>query len=826
VTIRNLELDGQGRQGDGVKAESGSAAAHHITLDNLFIHGHDADQQIVGISTKCPAWNWVIRRCRITGAGTGIYLGNSDGTQEFVNGLIEHNLVRDSVGYDMQIKHQIGRNTGLGIPASATTIIRHNVFSKAQNASTGDDARPNLLVGHWPPSGPGASDVYQIYGNFFHENPVEALFQGEGNIAFYDNLLLNDFDPGIPALVIQPQNDVVKAVEVFDNTVVSRSRGIRITANAGFPQRAIANAVFAGLPIDAPVQTDNVQDTYGNAGAYLVNPTGPIGAGLSLFPLVGPLSGAPVSSAGLTGFLDWDRDFNGKTRSAVFRGAYDGAGTNPGWPLALAVKPDSADLSITKTDGQSAVTAGAMLTYTIVVSNGGPDPAPGATVADPLPAALTASSWTCVATAGSSCGAASGSGSINQTVTLASGGTIVFALTATVDAAASGSLVNTATVAVPAGMIDAVPANNSATDTDAIQAGADLSITKTDNRATAGPGQAISYTIVAMNAGPNAAAGATVTDTVPAALTGAAWTCVGTSGGTCTAAGTGNINETVNLPAVGSRVTYTLTGTVSPSPTSLRNTATVTPPAGMGDPNPANNSATDVDLLICGGESVVVPDGRLISGVVNAGATVWFGSALKIGDSYSFEVKSLVGTGPIGTLTVFAGDDGCSGTSTLAIRDATNDEPGAGTTSRRLSFTASGAETFHRARLVNSSGASIPYSLSLADTTLYSPAWSTNGAFDTYYSFQNTTAAALNGRLTLLDIAGATLATFDLMVPAGQTAGTNTSALAVARGRAGTARFRHEGPPGAIAIEAAIANFAISPSYVQPVKFQSVRESR
>lgn len=87
VAIRNLELDGQGRQGDGVKAESGSVPPT-TSLDNLFIHGHDGDQQIVGISTKCPAWNWVIRRCRITGAGTGLYLGNSDGAQEFVNGLI------------------------------------------------------------------------------------------------------------------------------------------------------------------------------------------------------------------------------------------------------------------------------------------------------------------------------------------------------------------------------------------------------------------------------------------------------------------------------------------------------------------------------------------------------------------------------------------------------------------------------------------------------------------------------------------------------------------------------------------------------------------
>ena len=59
---------------------------------------------------------------------------------------------------------------------------------------------------------------------------------------------------------------------------------------------------------------------------------------------------------------------------------------------------------------------------------------------------------------------------------------------------------------------------------------ADLSITKTDGQTTATPGQAITYTIVATNAGPSTITGATVADTVPADLTGVTWTCVGIGG--------------------------------------------------------------------------------------------------------------------------------------------------------------------------------------------------------------------------------------------------------------------------------------------------------
>lgn len=122
---------------------------------------------------------------------------------------------------------------------------------------------------------------------------------------------------------------------------------------------------------------------------------------------------------------------------------------------------------------------------------------------------------------------------------------------------------------------------------------ADVSITKSNAASSAKPGDTVTYTLVASNAGPDAAANTTVADTLPAALTGAAWTCTGTAGGICGAAsGTGNISDTVTLPA-GASVTYTLTASVSATATgALVNTATIALPAGMSDPTPGNNSAT------------------------------------------------------------------------------------------------------------------------------------------------------------------------------------------------------------------------------------------
>jgi uncharacterized repeat protein (TIGR01451 family) len=147
----------------------------------------------------------------------------------------------------------------------------------------------------------------------------------------------------------------------------------------------------------------------------------------------------------------------------------DGRPARGGFDAGADEIPDlNANLGIAKTDGVAAVQPGQLVTYTLTVTNAGPGAAIGATVTDALPSALTGATWTCAASAGSSCGTASGSGSLQATVNLSNGGSATFTLTATVSPGATGSLSNTASVAPPAGMADPVPGNNSATDTDAV----------------------------------------------------------------------------------------------------------------------------------------------------------------------------------------------------------------------------------------------------------------------------------------------------------------------------------------------------------------------
>jgi uncharacterized repeat protein (TIGR01451 family) len=149
-----------------------------------------------------------------------------------------------------------------------------------------------------------------------------------------------------------------------------------------------------------------------------------------------------------------------------------------------------ADLSITNTDGRTTVSQGDTLTYTITVSNNGPDAVSGATVTDNFPAGLTVNTWSCAASAGSSC-TASGTGSgRGGVVNLPVGGTATFTATATVGAQATGSLANIASVgitgtATPLGIIDPVSANNSATDLNAISQKPALTVLDNFNRGNA-----------------------------------------------------------------------------------------------------------------------------------------------------------------------------------------------------------------------------------------------------------------------------------------------------------------------------------------------------
>ncbi|HZV43428.1 MAG TPA: hypothetical protein VFF90_03060, partial [Saprospiraceae bacterium] len=369
IVIRDFMIDGQNiNYVDGVKAGGGgNTFAHHITLENLMIVNNGGnivgDNQTVGISTKCAAWNWTIRGCTIIAAGTGIYLGNSDGTCPFVSGLIENNLVINTRGYNMQIKAQKD-NVRQIFPEtsndSQTTIIRYNVWSKDTGSTpigTGDGSRPCLLMDNFPTTGYGSHDHYEVYGNFFYNNPTEALMQVTGNTTAYSNVFVNHVAPaGFEPVVVTSHNGFQpREMNVFHNTILTNSSegGIGLYgANSSYEQYCYGNAIFSnGTPIIGfkPANTiDNVTTTYANALNYVNSPSTTL-TSLDVYPLVGQLQGATTSDALFTRYTDYDIDFNGVLYDGAFRGAYSGEGENPGWTLQLEIRPTPPRDTITGT---------------------------------------------------------------------------------------------------------------------------------------------------------------------------------------------------------------------------------------------------------------------------------------------------------------------------------------------------------------------------------------------------------------------------------------------------------------------------------------------
>jgi len=308
-----------------------------------------------------------------------------------------------------------------------------------------------------------------------------------------------------------------------------------------------------------------------------------------------------------------------------------------------------AAISVTKDDGVTQYVPGSTLTYTITVTNTGPSDALAVSVTDNIPAQFTSWTWTCVGSSGGASGCDGfGPGNANFTDSIDLAGpfpsSITYQVVAQVASSATGDLTNTVTISHPA---DSTPGDNTASDTDSSNPQADLSVTKDDGVTVIAPDSTITYTIIVTNSGPSDANGATVSDPKPSQIDTWTWTCVPSGGATCSGSGgpiTTDFSEVVNLPA-GSSITYTVTAHIDASAPSgtLTNTVTVTPPGGVTDPTPGNNSDDDVDQIIA------QPTGDLTKSLIATNQGFTPDPSVAIGEMLTYEVTFTVPAG--GTMT-------------------------------------------------------------------------------------------------------------------------------------------------------------------------------
>ena len=336
----------------------------------------------------------------------------------FVYSLFQRNIAAGNGG-SKNIDYMLNRSTDGGATWTLNGMAGGIIVANADSTQpTPKFGTVNALLGGVDHAGvdPNNGDVYYVYGN---------RDAGTGN----DRLAIRRIqDDGAGGVTVGAENFVTGQVEAAIPSVAVASNGIV----------GVFYYTFDGLS----------PDNFPTFSAHLAQSSD---------------QGVTFSDQVLLTFLSSAMD-NGNSRQRVlgdymqmkavdtcFFGAFTGNGVPFGRPFAnhdpifFRVCVGEADLAITKTDSPDPVIAGNDLTYTVTVTNNGPDTATSVTVTDNLPAETTFVS--CSSTGGGVC---AGSGS-NQTVTFASlasgqSETITFVANVSCSVADGTAINNTATV--------------------------------------------------------------------------------------------------------------------------------------------------------------------------------------------------------------------------------------------------------------------------------------------------------------------------------------------------------------------------------------------
>ena len=270
----------------------------------------------------------------------------------------------------------------------------------------------------------------------------------------------------------------------------------------------------------------------------------------------------------------------------------------------LAATPD---LRVTQSDDLAVAAPGSTLTYSIAVTNVGPQDASGVTVDDTIPSGSTFAS----ADDPSSAGTFAAGHVVWNIGTLPAGGTRTVTLTVLVVSPAIAGLdelVNAVEVADDGlSGIDTTPADNTATDIDALDAAPDLVVTVTDEVLVVRAGDIVTYAIAIGNAGTQDATGVVLTDATPDGTL-----LLAAPGGTATA---GLIAWPAFDLAVGGvthfSASFAVADPIDPVRESVVNDAGVRDDDANGpDQHPLDNTAQDIDTVVAdSGLTIAVTDG-------------------------------------------------------------------------------------------------------------------------------------------------------------------------------------------------------------------------
>ncbi len=242
----------------------------------------------------------------------------------------------------------------------------------------------------------------------------------------------------------------------------------------------------------------------------------------------------------------------------------------------------SIDLGVTKAISTNVIGVTNLITYTVGLTNNGPDTALSVTVTDQIPSGLLFTSATV------SVGSYATNSGIWTVGNLAAGGSATLIITARVAATSAGLILTNTATALTSGMGDTNAANDSASVLLTVL-GADLGVTKTPDNTAPYPGSNVVYTIVLTNIGPSTANGITLTERLTNGLTYVSHST--TSGSYDNVSGIWTVGT---LNAGGAAYLYITASVYTGSINTLITNKTTITTTDAADGNAANNTGTAV----------------------------------------------------------------------------------------------------------------------------------------------------------------------------------------------------------------------------------------
>ncbi len=211
----------------------------------------------------------------------------------------------------------------------------------------------------------------------------------------------------------------------------------------------------------------------------------------------------------------------------------------------------------------------------------------------------------------------------------------------------------------------------------------------------------------------------------------------------------------------------------------------------------------------CGYNTPIVPDGRVTQSTIPANTTFWYNLYPAIpGRSYSVEFRSVTDRPPSFAFTLLVTTN-CSGNPYAGVRNTNTIAPGVGAGGERRSFTVSAESPVVMFSFTNTNNLAMTYTFSVSETTMFSPKWDfTSGVgMNSFYNLANTTDATITGTLKFLSITGSVVGTAPVTLPPGGFKDVARFEFGAGIGNptpftTGAVHFTHDGPPGAVVIDA------------------------